>query len=118
MEKIQIIRKILSKLEKKERVRIVDILGGVDNKNRWLHFPFVKGREECWVFKVAKELEAKGLITVQYITGRNWVCRLENEVEIPPLSSLFGGEPNEIHPLPGGWNRDEAIFMKSKEVIG
>jgi len=92
LDEMRIIRKIFSKLREKKHVKVVDILGGVDDKkNHWLHWPHVRRGDECQVFRIVKELERRGQVVVEYHNGRNYICRVEeDETETVPLSALFG----------------------------
>ena len=74
---IWIVRKILSKLRRFDRVRIVDLFGGVTNYSDRSSYkyvdkcPLLRQSPEIAAFRIAKDLERRGILRVEYIDGRN-----------------------------------------------
>jgi len=77
-----IMKLILRKLRRHKKVRIVDLFGGVVSNSRRSKYryskyePILHMSPEMYAFQLAKRLEAKGLVKVEYIDGRNWIVRL------------------------------------------
>ena len=79
MDRDWIVRKIMSKLQRNGRCLIVDLFGGVEDvstRSAYKYARFWDGQfvnPEIYAFRVAKELEKKGILQVEYINGRNWL---------------------------------------------
>ena len=83
VDRMWIVRKILSKLQRCERVHIVDLFGGVTDYSQRSSYkyvdkcPMLRRSPEIVAFRIAKELEKKKLLRVEYVDGRNVLVKMD-----------------------------------------
>lgn len=65
IDEMRIIRKVLSKLRKKEKMLLLDLLGGVADKSKRSSLRYAKDYLAIELFNFAKSLEAQGLIEIE-----------------------------------------------------